>query len=246
MKKQVLILGDIFLDIFEVTKVLKISPESPIAILKPIKTNALLGGAANVANNIKSIGGFPFIISKFGNGTNLQKIKNLLKKNQIQFKIISSKNYSSIIKKRIVENHHQFCRIDNESMEILSKVHETEIIKFIKKNINKFESLILSDYSKGFLTPNLIKKTIDIFKKNKKLIFTDPKNKNINIYKGSNFICPNLKEYKEFFDYEKLEMNNQSVSKLFKKSQSDAFIVTKGSDGISVIYKNTKQINIPQ
>jgi len=246
MKKQVLILGDVFLDIFEVTEVLKISPERPIAVLKPIITKSLLGGAANVANNIKSIGGLPFIISKLGNGITMQKIKNLLKKNHIQFKIVSSKNYSSPVKKRIVENDHQFCRIDDESIEILSKLHENEIIQFIKKNINKFESLIISDYSKGFLTPNLIKKTIGIFRKNKKLIFTDPKNKNISIYKGSNFICPNLKEYKDFFDYQKLKINNKSVLKLFKKSQSDAFIVTKGSSGITVIFDKGKKIEIPQ
>ena len=64
--KKTLILGDIFLDIFQTTEVLKISPERPVPVLKPIKKKTLLGGAANVANNIKSIGGNPFLISKMG------------------------------------------------------------------------------------------------------------------------------------------------------------------------------------
>ena len=245
-KKKVLVLGDVFLDIFQTTEILKMSPERPVPVLKPIKIKRLLGGAANVANNIKSIGGSSFLISKLSSDSVSGTIKRLLKKNQIQFKIISNKKYSSPIKKRIVQNDHQFCRLDDEKIEILSKIHENEIIKFIKKNIHKFESLILSDYAKGFLTPNLIRKSIDIFRRNKKLIFTDPKNKDITIYKGSNFICPNLKEYKEFFDYQKFKINDKSILKLFKKTQSDAFVVTKGSNGISAVLKDGKKIDIPQ
>ena len=169
--KNTLILGDIFLDIFQTTEVLKISPERPVPVLKPIKKKFLLGGAANVANNIKSIGGDPFLISKLSNDFAGSTIKKLLNENNIQFKIISNKHYSSPVKKRIVQNDHQFCRLDDESFTILEKADEIHIIKFIKKNIKKFESLIISDYSKGFLTPGLVKKTIKIFRDSKKKNF---------------------------------------------------------------------------
>ena len=244
--KKILILGDIFLDIFESTEILKMSPERPVPVLKPLHSTNLLGGAANVANNIKSIGGNPFLISKLSNDLTSEKIKQLLNKNKIEFKIILNKNYSSPIKKRIVQNDHQFCRVDDETYAKLKKKDEIKIIKFIKKNINKFESLIISDYSKGFLTDNLIKSSIKAFKDKKKPIFTDPKNKNVEVYKGSNFICPNLKEFYEFFEYQKLQFNNNSILKLFKKTNSDAFIVTKGSKGITVLFKKGKKVEIPQ
>ena len=244
--KKILILGDIFLDIFESTEILKMSPERPVPVLKTLKSTNLLGGAANVANNIKSIGGTPFLISKLSNDLTAKKIKQLLSKNKIEFKIISNKDYSSPIKKRIVQNDHQFCRVDDEIYSKLKKKDEIEIIRFIKKNINKFESLIVSDYSKGFLTDNLIKSSIKVFKDKKKPIFTDPKNKNIEVYKGSNFICPNLKEFHEFFEYQKLQFNNNSILKLLKKTNTDAFIVTKGSKGITVLLRNNKKIEIPQ
>jgi D-beta-D-heptose 7-phosphate kinase/D-beta-D-heptose 1-phosphate adenosyltransferase len=244
--KKTLILGDIFLDIFQTTEVLKISPERPVPVLKPIIKKTLLGGAANVANNIKSIGGNPFLISKLSNDLAGTTIKKLLNERKIQFKIISNKSYSSPVKKRIVQNDHQFCRLDDESFSFLKKNDEKYIINFIKKNIKKFETLIISDYSKGFLTPNLIKKSIEIFRFNKKMVLTDPKNRNIEIYKGSNFICPNQKEYYEFFDYQKLPINKNSTFKLFKKSKAEAFIVTKGSNGISVIFNKGKHVEIPQ
>jgi len=244
--KKILILGDIFLDIFESTEILKMSPERPVPVLKPLSSTHLLGGAANVANNIKSIGGTPFLISKLSNDLTAKEIKRLLDKNKIKFKIISDKKYSSPVKKRIVQNDHQFCRLDDEVYSKLNKGHEIEIIRYIKKNINKFESLIISDYSKGFLSDNLIKISIKTFKDKKKPIFTDPKNKNIEVYKGSNFICPNLKEFYEFFEYRKLKFNNNSILKLFKKTNSDAFIITKGSKGITVVFKSGKKVEIPQ
>ena len=246
LNKEILILGDVFLDVFQNTDTLKISPERPVPVLKPSNVVNLLGGAANVANNIKSIGGSPFLISKLSNDITYKTIKKLLILNKINFKIVTNINYSSPVKKRIVQNDHQFCRLDEENHSKLKKIDEIKIIKFINKNIYKFQSLIISDYSKGFLTPSLISKTIKIFKNNKKKIFTDPKNKNISIYKGSNYICPNQNELGNFFDYEKLKINKNNTLKLIEKAKSDALIVTKGSHGISILSKDKKIINISQ
>ena len=146
----------IFLDIFQTTDTLKISPERPVPVLKPSKSINLLGGAANVANNIQSIGGSAFLISKLSNDATSRTIKKLLINNKIKFKIITNKDYSSPVKKRIVQNDHQFCRLDDENFFRLKKIDENKIVRFVNKNINKFQSLIISDYSKGFLTNDLI------------------------------------------------------------------------------------------
>ena len=244
--KDILVLGDVFLDIFQTTDILKISPERPVPVLEPLKSINLLGGAANVANNIQSIGGSAFLISKLSNDKISRTIKKLLAERKIGFKILIDKSYSSPVKKRIVQNDHQFCRLDDENYIKLKKKDEIDIIKFIKENIHKFQSLIISDYSKGFLTPFLIKNVISIFKKNKKDIYTDPKNKNIELYKYSNYICPNLKEFYNFFDYQKLPVTKKSISKLFNKTKANAFVVTRGSKGISVFFNKGKKIDIPQ
>ena len=234
-----------FLDIFQTTDILKISPERPVPVLEPTKKIKLLGGAANVANNIQSIGGSTFLISKLSNDISSKIIKKILVSNGIEFKIVTDKDYSSPVKQRIVQNDHQFCRLDDEYYFKLKKKDEIRIIKFVKKNIFKFKSLIISDYSKGFLTKNLIQKVIEILKNIKK-IFTDPKNKNIEIYKYSNFICPNQYEFDNFLDYQKLSLKQKSIQKLFNKTKAKAFVITKGSKGVSVIFKNGKKIDIPQ
>ena len=244
--KDILIIGDVFLDIFQTTDILKISPERPVPVLKPSKSINLLGGAANVANNIKSIGGSAFLISKLSNDATSKTIKKLLINKKIKFKIIKNKDYSSPVKRRIVQNDHQFCRLDDESFFRLKKKDENKIVRFVKKDINKFQSLIISDYSKGFLTNDLIKKVIHIFKKNNKKIYTDPKNRNIEVYKNSNFICPNQTEFYDFFDYQKLLFTKKSTLKLLKKTKANAFVVTKGSEGISVFFAKGKKLDIPQ
>ena len=104
--KDILILGDIFLDIFQTTDILKMSPERPVPVLEPLKSINLLGGAANVANNIESIGGSSFLISKLSNDKTSKTIKNLLTDNKIGFKIVTDRMYSSPVKKRTVSYTH--------------------------------------------------------------------------------------------------------------------------------------------
>lgn len=244
--KNILILGDIFLDVFENTKFEKISPEKPVQVLSLLDKTELLGGAANVANNIKKIGGTPFLVSKLSNNSTSKKIQKLLKKNKISYKLYYDDNYSSPEKKRIVSNDHQFLRVDNEKKILLKKKHEIEILNFLKKNIHKFEILILSDYAKGFLGQDLIKKTISLFKKNKKIIITDPKNSNIKIYKGSDYICPNWLELNRSLEFFNFKTNNRNVQKLIKLTNSKAYIVTKGSDGLIFYFNKNKEIYIPQ
>lgn len=246
MPKKILILGDIFLDIFEETKAFKISPERPVPVLKPIGKQLLLGGASNVAANIKSIGGDPFLISKLSKDKYSNKIISLLKKKKINHKIFFNKKYASSVKKRIVENNHQFLRIDNEKITNLIRSDEISIIKYIKKNIKKFETLIISDYSKGFFSNYLLKNVLKIFHRNKKKIFTDPKKNNVEYYKYSNFICPNQIEFDEFLKYHNSFQNKKSLLRIFKLSKSDAFIITRGAMGVKIIFKNGKKINISQ
>ena len=120
-KANILVLGDIILDKYLEGSVSRVSPEAPVPVLRPESEEIRLGGAANVANNIKSIGGSAFLISKSANDRTSEIIKKLLISNKINFKIVTNKEYSSPIKKRIVQNDHQFCRLDDESFSKLKK-----------------------------------------------------------------------------------------------------------------------------
>ena len=134
--KSILVIGDAFLDIFGEYDTIKISPEAPIPIIKKTKNKFFIGGAANVANNIKSIGGKVFLISRGSNDKNSYKLKKLLFKNKINHIFFKEPGYPTIIKERYFSQNQQLLRVDNDKISPINLTLEKKIITFIKKNIN--------------------------------------------------------------------------------------------------------------
>ena len=238
--KSILVIGDVFLDIFGEYDAVKISPEAPIPVIKKTTEKYFIGGAANVANNIKSIGGNVFLISRGSSDKNSYKLKKLLFKNKINNIFFKEPGYPTIIKERYFSQNQQLLRVDNDKIFPIGLSLEKKIIKFIKKNIDKFSILLISDYAKGLLTRSLLKKINHIFKINKKLILCDPKSEDLSIYKDVDIICPNEKEFHSFFkekDLTKKTMYKQIKSKTnFKK-----LIITKSDKGIIMVNDKLKE-----
>ena len=238
--KSILVIGDVFLDIFGEYNTIKISPEAPIPVIKKTEEKFFIGGAANVANNIKSIGGNAFLISRGSSDKNSYKLKKLLFKNKINNIFFKEPGYPTIIKERYFSQNQQLLRVDNDKIFPIGLSLEKKIIKFIKKNIDKFSILLISDYAKGLLTRNLLRKITYIFNINKKLILCDPKSEDLSIYKGVDIMCPNEKEFLSFFkekDLPKKSMYKQIKSKTNFKN----LIITKSDKGIVIVNNKFKE-----
>ena len=238
--KSILVIGDVFLDIFGEYDAIKISPEAPIPVVKKTEEKFFIGGAANVANNIKSIGGEVFLISRRSSDKNSYKLKKILFKNKINNIFFKEAGYPTIIKERYLSQNQQLLRVDNDKIFPISPTLEKKITKFIKKNINKFSILIISDYAKGLLTRTLLKKIIHIFKLNKKLILCDPKSEDLSIYKGVDIMCPNEKEFLSFF--KEKDLTKKSMYKQIKnKTNFKNLIITKSDKGILMVNNKFKE-----
>ena len=132
---MILVIGDLILDQIILSKSDKNSPEAPVPILKPIEKKYFLGGAANVANNIKKFGEDVILVgvidpNVFKSTIILQKI---LKKNLIKNKLIKSKKFTPPLKKRIYCNNKMIARVDYEKKNFNNKFGE--IFSYVKKNI---------------------------------------------------------------------------------------------------------------
>jgi len=174
---MILVVGDLILDEVIISKSYKNSPEAPVPLLIPSYKNYFLGGAANVANNIKKFGEKVMLvgisdIDKFESSITIQK---LLKKNLIRNKIFKSNKFTPPVKKRIFCNGKMIYRIDYEKKNVNDKFEN--MFSFIKKNIKKFRLLVISDYSKGTLQQRKYKRLVNLFKKNKKITICNPKKK---------------------------------------------------------------------
>lgn len=193
--KKILVIGDIILDIYLHGKVDRISPEAPIPIVNHSNTKHALGGAANVAANLKGLGADVSLISIVGNDHEAEYLLTMLELEEIGANLIkTSKTTTS--KTRVIASNHQMLRIDHENTEDIAQDEEENLKNDIQVLIRhwKPEAIVLEDYNKGMLTKNIIQFVLEQAQSNEIPIVVDPKKKNFFDYTGSTIFKPNLKE----------------------------------------------------
>ena len=195
-----MIVGDMMLDIYMNGKVERISPEAPVPIVSVTKTFSRLGGAANVAQNLKALGAEPILCSIIGEDEKSNDLISLMHEHQMNTSgIMRSSERITTTKVRIIGNNAQMLRVDTEDTFDLTEKEHDLLMNQITKIINNedIDGIILQDYNKGVLTERLIKEVISIANEKNIPIGVDPKKKNFLAYQNVTFFKPNLKELKE-------------------------------------------------
>lgn len=226
-EQNILVIGDIILDKYIYGDVTRINPEAPVPILNMEKVEYILGGAANVAANIVSLGGKCTLIGQVGKDETKNKVVSLLKKKEINFKLVEQEGFPTIQKTRIIAKNQQIVRVDLENPKEVTTSSIKEIIEYIKEKHReqKFSLIILSDYAKGMLVNNLVKE----LKKIKIKIIADPKPKNMPLFKDVFLVTPNWKEAQEITQKTDLLEVGQQLT----KSYHCHAVITRGGEGCS-------------
>jgi D-glycero-beta-D-manno-heptose-7-phosphate kinase len=246
-KLNILIIGDVMIDSYMWGHVSRISPEAPVPIVAVDKKENRLGGAANVALNIQSMGAKPFLCSIIGNDAEGKLFMDLMKKQKLSSDgIIKSKSRTTTVKTRILGNNHQMIRIDEE-MDSPADAHDTSLLfNQVKKIISKtkIDAIIFEDYDKGCITPELIKNVVSFATQKKIPTIVDPKKRNFMAYNGVSLFKPNLKELKEGlkteFDGISTKELNKIVDSFLKKQNIDSALITLSEKGIYINDGKTK------
>ena len=239
-KGHVLVFGDIILDRYISGSVDRVSPEAPVPVLKPSGEEIRLGGAANVALNLSSLGSNATLIGVTGKDSPSNEIIDLLKKNNIK-KALSKSDHPTISKIRILASQQQLIRIDNE--EEFSETDWQSSLSHYKKHISlkKNKVLIISDYGKGTLKniPLIIREA----KKTKKTILVDPKGDDFSKYKSADIITPNLHEFERVVG--KINKESEITKKgkdLIISLRLNSLLITRGSDGMTLLDKRNGKV----
>ncbi len=232
-KGNVVVIGDIILDRYISGSVDRVSPEAPVPVLRPSTEEIRLGGAANVALNLSSLGTKATLIGVTGKDHASKQIKELLKQNNIKSSIIQSK-LPTISKLRLLAAQQQLIRIDNEE-EFLGEDWIASLSSYKKQiSLKKNKVLIISDYGKGTLKniPILIREA----KRLNKTILIDPKGDDFTKYKSANIITPNFSEFQRVVGSIKNETDLTKKGKeLIKFLKLDALLITRGSEGMTLL-----------
>ena len=214
--QKIMIVGDMMLDIYMKGKVERISPEAPVPIVSVTESFSRLGGAANVAQNLKALGAEPILCSVIGNDEKSNDLISLMLEHNMKTSgIVKSNERKTTTKVRIIGNNAQMLRVDTEdTFDISEKDYNSLLIKINKTlDTEDINGIILQDYNKGVLTESLIKDIIDIANKKNIPIGVDPKKKNFLAYKNATFFKPNLKELKEGIG---ISSKNDSIEEILK------------------------------
>ena len=216
------VIGDVMLDTYMWGRVERISPEAPVPVVSLNKQEYRIGGAGNVALNVKSLGAEVFVLSVIGNdhATNLQK---LFYENNISADyLLKSDERITTNKIRVISRNQQMMRLDAEITSDLGAKDENNLLKQVASFIEKEDPdvLIFQDYNKGVLTEKVISKVIALCKQSGVITAVDPKRKNFFSYREVDIFKPNLKEVKEGLNLLFDELNLQVLETIHVELQS--------------------------
>lgn len=243
---SVAVVGDIILDRYIEGASRRTSAEAPVPVVEVENDYWLLGGAANVANNITALGATAELIGVIGHNKR-DLILGLLKDAKIGHDgIIEDSSRPTTIKTRIISHGSQVVRVDHEVTEAIEKELSGQVIANLEAVIATVDIVLISDYGKGVISAELLKQVQEIAKKNGKGIAVDPKVEHFDIYSGPTIITPNKTEAQvgsgiEIEDDASLGLAGQ---KLLEKTNASAVLITKGPEGMSLFLKD-KLIDIP-
>jgi rfaE bifunctional protein kinase chain/domain len=218
-RKKIIIVGDVMVDEYLWGHVSRISPEAPVPVVLCDKRENRMGGAANVAINIKSLGAEPIMCSVIGKDDIGLIYRSLLKKRNMSDEgIIESDNRITTVKTRVIGNHQHLLRVDQEITSFISIEQENALLKKIEHIIStqKIDAIIFQDYDKGVLTPNIIKQVTQLSIKNNIPTLVDPKKRSFDLYDKVSMFKPNFKELVEGMN---IELKKTDIAGLFTQAQ---------------------------
>ena len=242
--QKILVIGDVMIDSYLWGKVERVSPEAPVPVVAVKKRENRLGGAANVALNLKSLRAKPILCSVIGNDSKGNEFIELLKNENLSFKgIIKSNKRITTTKFRVFGNNSQLIRVDEEIVSDIIKSDFENLLSVISELINNgdVKAIVFQDYNKGILTKGLISDVIALANAKNIHVVVDPKKKNFDEFKNIDLFKPNLKELQEGL---KMEVNpekdsvlNEAVDKLHLQQNIKTVLTTLSEKGVFISTK---------
>ena len=246
--KRVLVLGDVMLDHYVWGEVERISPEAPVPVLEVQKEEFRLGGAANVALNIRTLGGEPLLLGVIGKDAAANDLIRLLTEKDIDTDgLIIDSSRSTTLKTRIGAINQQIVRIDYETKTDINLEIMRKLLTNLEGLLSKCDAMIIEDYNKGLLTEKVIEEALRYAKENIIPVAVDPKYKNFTSYKDVDIFKPNYKELQNISGkiFETEEEFIQKARDFKMRMNIKNLIVTRGALGMYVFEGRGAPIHLP-
>lgn len=238
---RVLVVGDVMLDRYWHGEVSRISPEAPVPVVHIRREESRLGGAANVALNIKTLGARVTLLSMVGQDEAAHNLRSLLTDHDIEADLGEDPNMETIVKLRVIGRSQQILRIDFEK-EPDHEVLATMLERF-KTLVNEHDAVLFSDYGKGGLAH--IPLMIQIARTAGKPVLIDPKGSEWGRYSGASVITPNRAELAQVVgSWSGDEQLHEKAQALRQKLGLEALLVTRSEEGMT-LFEASRVSSVP-
>ena len=244
---RVLVVGDVMLDEFIWGKVSRISPEAPVPVVWAQRESVMPGGAANVANNVRALGGQVEMIGIAGSDRWGATLVGELASRKIGTGGILRTERPTTVKTRVIAHHQQVVRVDREENGPLSTAMIDRLVAAVRKQCASTDAIIIEDYGKGVITRELLQAVIPLARSHRTIITVDPKEEHCDLYRGVSAITPNRDEAGGMVG-RKLETEADVLKageELLQTLRCDAVLITLGEEGMCLFEPRGHRTRIP-
>jgi len=247
-QKFIAIIGDVMLDRYIWGNVTRISPEAPVPVVDVLRESNHLGGASNVAMNVKSLGAIPVLIGAVGDDANANDLRRIFGETNIitDFLVVDAQRPTTV-KTRIIAGSQHVVRIDFEHRKAIGEATQSKIIDKLEEHISSLEVIILQDYNKGVVTRELITKVTMLAKSRDIPVLVDPKFHNFFEYTGVTLFKPNRKETEDALGRKLTDEESirDAAHALKTKLGAENVLLTLGELGMVLLQRDDTITRIP-
>jgi len=243
---NILVIGDLMIDHYVWGDATRLSPEAPVPVVNVKSESTTLGGAANVAQNLVSMGAKVVLGGLVGDDISGGQLTAILEQEGIDTcGIIKDSSRPTTVKTRVLAGSHQLVRVDREVTDAVALELEDELLNKLKDCIAQTDIVLFSDYNKGLFSPSLTQRLIAAINEQGKKIIVDPKGLNYSKYKDVYIIKPNRKELTEAAKAEKIktiEDLQQASKTIFEQTGVEYLVVTLSEEGMAIVSELTYKL----
>lgn len=235
---RVLCVGDVMLDRFAYGEVERISPEAPIPVFRHQHEATMAGGAGNVLRNLSTLGVAARIVAVIGDDAAGAELRALIEAEPgAQAELFAAKGRETTIKTRYIAGSQQLLRADRETTTDIEPAIAEKIVATVAAALAETDAIVLSDYGKGVLTPEVTARIIEAARQAGKPVVVDPKGPDMSHYRGASVVTPNRRELAEASG---LAVSDDAeiiiaAEKLIAGCGFEAVLVTRAKDGMTLV-----------
>jgi rfaE bifunctional protein kinase chain/domain len=239
-RTQLLVIGDLMLDQFIWGRVDRISPEAPVPVVHVTGESFHLGGAANVVNNVRALGGRATACGVVGRDTAGRRLLDTLRRIGAGTRgVVTARAGVTVRKTRIIAHSQQVVRFDREDA-ARSRGAAVRLARFVERQAGEFDAVVLSDYGKGAINGPLLEVLHAVRARHPFRLIVDPKRPNFAHYRGMTLATPNLLEAAEASGVDIVDDATLRAAgqRLLDRWQAEAILVTRGEQGMTLLQRH--------